>query len=279
MHSVKTTKVTVPATLCHMNPSPMRLPKLIEAEIEGLEREQITLGETLANVFRLSKNGLAQLYLKITPTDHWERPTLERDKLLWLGQHLPVPEVIAFEEHEGMSHLLMTALPGQDLVSMGNNINQGTAMTIIGEGLRMIHEVSIKDCPFNRTLGPTIAMIRQRVVSNLIDESDFDDRFQGLTADEVYAYMIATEPETEDAAFTHGDYCVPNIIADGDQLSGFIDLGRAGVADPYTDIGIGIRSIIHNYGDAAVPEFLAAYGIQDLDEQKVSYYQTVDEFF
>lgn len=263
-----------------MNPGDIRLPASLNAAVENHDWEKITLGMTVADVYCLRRDGTPRLFLKVTPTDHLENPSVEHDKLLWLRKFLPVPEVVAFDQSEGTAFLLMTALPGQDLVTLGDTIPTATAMKILGEGLRQIHDVPIDACPFNCTLGPTIAEIRKRVAADEVDPGKFDDRFYGLTASELYSYLIATEPEAdEDVALTHGDYCVPNIVASGNSLSGFIDVGRAGIADPYTDIGIGIRSIIFNYSEDAVPLFLEAYGMDNLDEQKVSYYQTVDEFF
>ena len=53
--------------------------------------------------------------------------------------------------------------------------------------------------------------------------------------EELLEELLRTRPAGEDLVFTHGDYCLPNVLIDGQRLGGFIDMGRAGVADQAGD--------------------------------------------
>jgi aminoglycoside phosphotransferase len=79
--------------------------------------------------------------------------------------------------------------------------------------------------------------------------------------------------------FTHGDYCLPNIIIHEGKLNGFIDWGRAGIADKYQDIALVVRSIIRNFGKKYTNMFLDEYGLVQFDRARIEYYQLLDEFF
>ena len=92
----------------------------------------------------------------------------------------------------------------------------------------------------------------------------------------------------EDIVLTHGDYCLPNIFANGDRISGFIDLGKVGPADRWQDIAIAIRSLDHNFDgryfsgepifDFKPQMFLDALGVE-MNEEKYRYYYLLDELF
>ena len=46
----------------------------------------------------------------------------------------------------------------------------------------------------------------------------------------------------------HGDYCLPNILVKNGQINGFVDLGSAGVGDPWRDYAWAIWSLEYNLG-------------------------------
>jgi aminoglycoside 3'-phosphotransferase II len=78
---------------------------------------------------------------------------------------------------------------------------------------------------------------------------------------------------------THGDASLPNFLADASGFTGFVDCGRIGVADRYQDLALTCWSLNHNGFGSQIPDFLAAYGIDRPDEQKLRWYKRLDEFF
>ncbi len=44
----------------------------------------------------------------------------------------------------------------------------------------------------------------------------------------------------------HGDYCLPNILVKNDKINGFVDLGGAGIGDPWRDYAWCIWSLEYN---------------------------------
>src|SRR5439155_1556483 len=85
---------------------------------------------------------------------------------------------------------------------------------------------------------------------------------------DLFHELVATRPAGEDLVLTHGDYCLPNVILRGPTLgnpglAGFVDVGRAGLADRYRDLALASRSIAANLGAAWVAPFFAHYGAGD----------------
>ncbi|HVZ16245.1 MAG TPA: phosphotransferase, partial [Terriglobales bacterium] len=111
--------------------------------------------------------------------------------------------------------------------------------------------------------------------------SDFDEERQGRTPRSAFGDLLATRPADEDLVFTHGDYCTPNVLIDPERmtLNGFIDWGRAGVADRYQDLALAARSTAYNFGSEWIPLFFEAYGLREVDTAKVEFYKLLDEFF
>jgi len=83
----------------------------------------------------------------------------------------------------------------------------------------------------------------------------------------------------EEPVFTHGDYCLPNIIVNDGRLSGVIDWDYSGLADAYVDLVSCIWSIRYNFGEEAdtlISLFLENYGVE-LDQAKFGFYKRLNE--
>jgi aminoglycoside phosphotransferase len=189
-----------------------------------------------------------------------------------------VPQVHLFLQENDCDYLLMSALPGLDTSDPAYGVNLPAMVRELAAGLRRLHSVPIQHCPFDESLNGKLIQARARTVAGLVDATEFHEQFQGRTAPDLLAELEATRPSTEDLVFTHGDYCLPNILLENGKLSGFIDLGRAGVADRYQDLALATQSLKRNFGAAWLTLFLAAYDIE-ADPNKLRYYQMLDEFF
>lgn len=67
----------------------------------------------------------------------------------------------------------------------------------------------------------------------------------------------------------HGDACLPNFIFQGDNLSGYIDLGDLTVANPEVDFSAAIWSLQHNLGIGYGGMFLKKYGVENVSDEVV----------
>lgn len=60
----------------------------------------------------------------------------------------------------------------------------------------------------------------------------------------------------------HGDACMPNLIFDVDDLSGYVDLGGVSVGEPETDLAAAVWTLHHNLGPGHGLSFLQQYGFK-----------------
>ncbi|MCX6046613.1 MAG: aminoglycoside 3'-phosphotransferase [Chloroflexi bacterium] len=244
---------------------PAHLPSPLAEITKACTWHQILLGQSGATVYRLTRPDQTQLYLKTGPSAPNHSLLDEKERLVWLHARLPVPHVELFVQDDQLDYLLMAEMPGIDTSDKVYSSDLPTMVRLLGEGMRLFHSVPIVDCPFDETLNIKMARARQRAAS-------------GLLPLELLAELEATRPQTEDLVLTHGDYCLPNILLHNGQLSGFIDLGRAGVADRYQDIALAVRSLAYNFGEGWAPQLFAAYGIEP-DEAKLAFYTQLDDCF
>ena len=189
-----------------------------------------------------------------------------------------MPALLLFAEDEGIEYLLTTEIVGKRASDYPDQADLPQVIRHLAAGLRMVHGVEIAECPFDATIGSTIERARQRVELGLVDENDFDERYLGRKVENLFDEMNERRPTEEDLVFTHGDFCLPNIILKDERVSGFIDLGSAGIADRWQDIALVTRSIRYNYGPNWDDRFLEAYGIKP-DYDKLEFYTLLDEFF
>ncbi|MBI2849860.1 MAG: aminoglycoside 3'-phosphotransferase [Chloroflexi bacterium] len=254
------------------------LPQSLKELITGYTWNQVTIGESGAKVFCLKRNHHPTYYLKMAHKLP-RRDLLEENSVLrWLRNKLPVPEVIHFAEDDNRDYILLSEMPGTNAVDSAAKVNKTGLVKLLARGLRMIHEISIDDCPFDRSLKVEMKIAEDNVKNSLLEDGDFDDVRIGLYSQTLYEELILKKPEKEDLVFTHGDYCLPNIIILGNSISGFVDLHRAGISDRYKDFADVVASIKRNLGPGLEPIFFDEYGILEPDREKIEYYTVLAEF-
>lgn len=246
--------------------------------IDGYKWRQILTGCSTSQVFRLEKTDSESLYLKIETRTDCSELQEEKLRLGWLGGRLPVPEVRLFDSDDKCHYLLISEIEGAAASDDLCRNEPEKVVEQLASGLETIHNLPIADCPFDLTLDKKIEQARRNIEHRLVDESDFDAARQGRTAGDLFRELIATKPAREDLVFTHGDFCLPNIILKDWRVNGFIDWGRAGIADRYQDIALLARSVAHNFGAEWQTVLFEILDIEP-DFEKIEFYMLLDEFF
>lgn len=208
----------------------------------------------------------------------------------WLDGKLPVPKVLAYEELDGKSYLLMSRISGKMSCDTYYLEHPQVLLEALADGLKMLWDVDIKDCPRRRDLDAELQEARMRVENDLVDLDNVEPTTFGEGGFESPKHLLEwleNNKPTYEPTFSHGDYCLPNIFLDKGKITGFIDLGDAGVGDKWRDIALCYRSLKHNfdgtYGGKVYKDFnpdmlFEKLGIEP-DWDKLKYYILLDELF
>lgn len=254
------------------------LPASLKRIIGDADLVQNKIGWSKALVFHLPER---KSYLKIAlHQDYPDSLAYEAEVLRWLQGKLPVPQVHYYQRHRDAEYLLMSEVEGLDASRETHRRDPEGLVRLLALGLREMHSLEIGNCPFDQTLQVKIEKARSNVERGLVDENDLEPQYRGKPVQDLYALLLASLPESQDLVFTHGDYCLPNVMIQDGKLSGFIDLGRAGVSDRYVDLALAVRSLQYNgYGAPELVElFFQTYGLEDLDQAKMEFFTLLDEF-
>lgn len=252
------------------------LPPELSRVLPAARWEEVRVGESGAAVYRSTR-----FVVKVVPSGVTAPATLfaEKERLRWFAGRVPVPAVVAYHRDATGEYLAMTRLPGIDLSHDDARVHAARNAKLLARALRELHALPIRECPFDTSLRVALAEGRERVLAGLVDEDDFDDERAGRSAADVWRELVRTRPAHEDLVVTHGDACLPNVLVSGEFVEGFIDVGRAGIADRHVDLALAARSLTHNYGAAFADLFLDTYGRALVDEGKLAYYRLLDELF
>lgn len=257
----------------------MDIPLEIARRIGSFDSTEIAIGCSAARTFRLNPRIGNNSYLKVVDVKDGKYLREEYHRLHWLQGKLPVPQVLDYVRAGESEFLWTSEIQGDHAADPVFANRLPDLVRLLAKGLQTIHRVDIADCPFDCKVATRIQEAERNMVHGLVDEADFDPKRQGMRAGDLFQQLVDTIPHSEDLVFTHGDYCLPNIIVVGDELGGFVDWGRAGVADRYQDVALAVRSLTSNVGREWAELFLKEYGLADPNLLKIEWYQLLDEFF
>lgn len=261
----------------------MDFPKCIEKIIGNRTYDVDKIGKSSAQVICFN-----DLVLKVQ--EQSEEADMEYQMMEWLADKLPVPKILCSEKENGMNYLLMSKIIGE--MSCSNNMmeNPKRLVKILAEGLQMLWNVKIETSPYNNSIDRKLKLAEFRVYNNLCNTDDAEPETYGVNGfkspEDLLLWLKNNKP-TEELVFSHGDFCLPNIIIKDNKINGFVDLGRSGVADKYQDIALCYRSFKHNFdrtfGGKLHKEFDEMLLFNELnivpDWDKINYYILLDELF
>src|SRR5437763_7945195 len=205
---------------------------------------RVTTGMGGASLWRLAGSGAGdEQYLKLASGEAAHDLRAEAERTIWLGSRkIRVPRILGEFYRDGFAAVRMSALPGIPA-------DQADAA---------------KSVP---------------LLAGAIDARNFAARNVGVTPAQLYARLDKEIPLEDDFVVVHGDPWLSNILIDPSGDVGFVDCGRSGRSDRYTDLAILFESLTELFGEAAANAFLRAYGIEGLDRGRLWFFRDLYELF
>lgn len=214
----------------------------------------------------------------------------EAQAMRWLAERLSVPKVIAYEQKENQSYLLMSKVAGKMACDKQHMQNPEKLAELLASALQQLWQIDISSCPLDWRLDRKLDAARFRVKNNLVDTENVEpDTFapNGFKDPANLLQWLETHRPAEELVLSHGDFCLPNIYIDDNEKISFIDLGRTGVADKWQDIAICYRSLRDNFAGKYGGKSYSGYDPNMLFEKlglepnwnKIRYYLLLDELF
>jgi kanamycin kinase len=206
--------------------------------------------------------------------------TLEREALLTRYFHsLGLGTEVLEYTRDAYDWMLSAKMRGEDCTHAEYTSNPKRLCDTIAYELRALHEIDFKHCPVQNKTAEYLALAEKNYVTGNYDRSYFPDSFGYASAEEAYAVLSEGGHLLKRDTLLHGDYCLPNIMLDGWKLSGFIDLGGAGVSDRHIDLFWGAWTLSFNLGtDEYRGRFFDAYGRDRVDEDMLKIVAAAEVF-
>ena len=255
------------------------LPEAIRIIIDNRLWSEETIGMTDSHVYLME-----DMVLKVEPV--CEESVNEHRMMTWLQGKLPVPKVLASIAQDGLNYLLTSRLNGHMACATIQLQEREQLIRLLVKGMHKMWHIDITDCPVRNDVSNKLRQAKERIEQNRLDNDDWDapwlSEIGAQDPETLYKWLSEHRPEQEDWVFSHGDYCLPNVFFEEENITGFVDLGRSGIADKWQDIALCLRSLQYNLNCSDTQtlerEFFAELGLEP-DYDRLRYYLLLDELF
>ena len=212
-----------------------------------------------ARVYFLDVDG--GLYLKTSQKGSLKKEALMDDYFFKKG--LGAPEVVKYLEGE-RDWLLTSRVSGEDCTHKDYLADPKRLCDLLAAKLRELHETDFSGCPITDHTGIYLATAEKNYNLGQYDLSYFDE---SSSKEEAFRILQEGKHILKTDTLLHGDYCLPNIMLDNWNFSGFIDLGNGGVGERHVDLFWGAWTLNFNLGtDEYRERFFDVYGRDRVDE-------------
>jgi len=243
-------------------------------DIIQIEKDEI--GHTSAQVYIISTE-YRKLVLKIHNNVNDKYLFNLRNKLTWLEDKLPISKVKDYKIIENKEYILTEFMEGIPSFEFGHQSTTNNVGIILGESLRKIHDLNIQKCPFKLNIDDRISKLLNKIERDNVDQDILNFHFPNSTKAEILEQTKSLILQKWNLVFSHGDYCLPNILISNNKLSGFIDMGDSGVADRNYDLYYGLWSLKYNDLEKYSDDFINSYGKDRVSEKKLKLFKLLDE--
>lgn len=249
------------------------LPSVLAADLDGKSFNIETIGFSGSIVL-----SFEDAVLKIEP--HTEDIDATVAVMRWMTNRLPVPTVLHYEVKDSKSHLLMSRIPGKMTCDEYHLEHSDETVQLLAQGLNDLWNTDTTGCPRKRTLEDDLAHVRRNILAGTVDMEDFEANAKEFGTPENLLEWLETHKPEYDPVLSHGDYCMPNVLLNDGTVSGYIDLGAAGIADRYSDIVDCHWSLTANFNgtfggkvyEDFDPDTLFDHLSIEIDRDKLQYY-------
>ena len=231
-------------------------------------RTPIRSGKSGARVVRITR---ADGYSWIEKSGTASEIAQEAAVLRWCADQLPVARVLS----EKPDLLQVSDLPGLPL----SRLPAAVASALLAKAIQQIHAIPAAGCPFLADWDLRVRDAEVRCRNGQVDESDFDDANQGRSAADIFAELRAFPIPPGPRCFTHGDASLDNFLAHNEELSGILDVGRAGIAHPAQDWALALRGMRDHFGLPGEQPFRRLLPQDCLEESLLRQFRLLDEMF
>jgi aminoglycoside phosphotransferase len=262
---------------------------LVDPALGVVRQEVISLGLSGARVLRMfDADGPVAVIKMVDDTvshlvDDLEAETVRLEWLAGLG--VPVPQVLGHGRVDTTHWLAMRALPGHPASDPWPAGERDGVVDLLAHAARELHATAVGEARFYRSLSSVLGQVRSRVESGLVARSWAIAGKQGPPPADVLAELEQMAHDLGDGRLvvTHGDFCLPNVLISASDVAGFIDVGRAGLADAHSDVADMVRSLRSHmnpqFGPTAAERFLDVYGRDGVDPVRLRMHDILESFF
>lgn len=205
-------------------------------------------------------------YLKISDAGTLEREALMTDYFYKRGLSARVARYLS----QKRDYLVTEKISGEDLTHAEYISDPKRLCILLATKMRELHEMDFFDCPVRDRVSEYLALADKNYRLGSYDKSAFPNSFGYRCEEDAYRALMAGRVNLKNEVLIHGDFCLPNVLFDGGELSGFVDLGNSGVGDRHIDIFWGVWTLWFNLGtDEYTDLFFDTYGRDKIDMEKL----------
>lgn len=191
------------------------------------------------------------------------------------GDPVPVPRSLAFSQQGELSFQLREFCFGEPVCSIQefDPVFRPDAICKMAKTLADIHHLlSDADWSWHDWINASLVEASQNLNANMLDPDEFTS---DAPPDKVLRWLHENVPSQDGSVcLLHGDYRPKNILWRENQIAGIIDWAFVDIGDPYYDL-----SIINWYFDNDDwNRFISAYGLTELDNERLQYYAELQKF-